>query len=293
MTARGRANRAARIRRAEQTIRSGQRLSAEDEILLSKAIHAGQEVEAHVPANDRTDSEQETVDEGCQATIKFATANIDLVYFVRWQQFRTSQRQKDLFQAGCVGLSVAVSKYDGTRGNRFSTMAIWWIKCHMQAEQAFNSSITMIRADRYSRQLRELHGDPIDGEGAVYDEPESHPRWGMFYPDAYDVETAESGSCIPENRPSVSVEDEVLTDIEPFGILNSAVDRLPFKQNQIINRKIGRKLGDYQPSYRELALWQGKPNRRGHRKSNSEGVLTGDLKRALQSLRADLKSMDD
>lgn len=40
----------------------------------------------------------------------------------------------DLFQAGCMGLMHAIRKYDHTRGTRFSTYAVWWIRQHMRRE---------------------------------------------------------------------------------------------------------------------------------------------------------------
>lgn len=64
---------------------------------------------------------------GRAALERFAAANQRLV----WARARRFQGRgldwEDLVQEGNMGLLKAIGKFDPNRGNKFSTMAIWWI----------------------------------------------------------------------------------------------------------------------------------------------------------------------
>lgn len=68
--------------------------------------------------------------EGEAAVDKLVRANLGLVYD-RARIFKTrfpgGPEMEDLVQEGMAGLMTAVSKYDPARGNKFSTLAFYWI----------------------------------------------------------------------------------------------------------------------------------------------------------------------
>lgn len=61
----------------------------------------------------------------------FVKSNLRLVFNTSRQYLGYGVDLMDLIQEGNVGLIKAVYRYDGERGFRFSTYAIWWIKFHM------------------------------------------------------------------------------------------------------------------------------------------------------------------
>ncbi|MBP2230805.1 RNA polymerase sigma-32 factor [Azospirillum agricola] len=54
------------------------------------------------------------------------------------------QPLEDLFQAGCVGLSLALDRFDPARGTRFATYAGWWARSEVQDLVIRNSSLVRI-----------------------------------------------------------------------------------------------------------------------------------------------------
>lgn len=71
---------------------------------------------------------QEEKDAGLQAQQELSTHNLKLVLYVAKQYANYGVSIDDLLQEGTIGLMTAVNKYDPTRGYRFSTAAIPWIK---------------------------------------------------------------------------------------------------------------------------------------------------------------------
>ncbi len=93
----------------------------------------------------------------------------------------------ELFDAGCIGLCIAVQWFDPLEGNKFSTMAFQWIRQHVnKAEQlaAIRTCKSILFNRRRVKLFSEMHTGDSGGNGSrqyeVWDErptekPEENP----------------------------------------------------------------------------------------------------------------------
>ena len=92
-------------------------------------------------------------EEGDRARLRFISANLALVSLVvRELAPRRLFPEPDLFQECCLGLAVAVMRFDYTRGIRFATYALYWIRAHVGAatvRQLGAMNLPVSRAEQY------------------------------------------------------------------------------------------------------------------------------------------------
>jgi RNA polymerase primary sigma factor len=108
---------------------------------------------------DATDQELRLLEEqGALARQRFIRANLRLVGMVS-RQFasRCELGDAELFQEGCIGLITAVERFDYTRGYRFSTYALFWIRAFVGAATAKHLGAMNLPTSR-AEQLRAAHG---------------------------------------------------------------------------------------------------------------------------------------
>jgi len=107
-------------------------LSHEEEIALAKKMEQGIIARNKIldcgADCEGVDSLRQIINEGQEARDHMIKANIRLVVNIAKRYRRYSSSFLDLIQAGNVGLIRAVSKFDYSKGNRFSTYATWWIR---------------------------------------------------------------------------------------------------------------------------------------------------------------------
>lgn len=138
-------------------------LTAEEEVILAKAIEAGLDEKATT----------EEVLEGERAKKVLSDANLRLVVSIAKKYLGRGLQFLDLIQEGNLGLLKAVDKFDYTKGYKFSTYATWWIRQAITraiADQARTIRVpvhmveTINKLNRISRQLLQEKGRDATNE---------------------------------------------------------------------------------------------------------------------------------
>jgi RNA polymerase primary sigma factor len=145
-----------------------QLLTAEEEVNLAKRIEAGLyaehklETEKRLTKQLRADLEA-VAEDGRRAKAHMLEANLRLVVSVAKKYSDRGLSLLDVVQEGNLGLIRAVEKFDYTKGYKFSTYAMWWIRQAIQ--RGFADSARTIRLpvhvlemlSKLSRVERDMH----------------------------------------------------------------------------------------------------------------------------------------
>ena len=143
-------------------------LTAEQEVNLAKRIEAGLFAEhklaseADLPEEYRRELEL-VAEDGRRAKAHMLEANLRLVVSVAKKYSDRGLSLLDVVQEGNLGLIRAVEKFDYTKGYKFSTYAMWWIRQAIQ--RGFADSARTIRLpvhvlemlSKLSRVERDMH----------------------------------------------------------------------------------------------------------------------------------------
>ena len=137
-------------------------LSLAEVVSLQRQIEAGvlakEALETGRRIADATAAELVLVErQGEESRQRFIAANLRLVGMVSRRFAGRGVSQADLFQEGCLGLIVAVERFDYARGYRFSTYALFWIRAYIGAATAKQFGAMNLPTSR-AEQLRAARG---------------------------------------------------------------------------------------------------------------------------------------
>ncbi len=143
-------------------------LTAEQEVDLAKRIEAGLFAEHKLDTDPDLDSQMRrdlelVAEDGRRAKAHMLEANLRLVVSVAKKYSDRGLSLLDVVQEGNLGLIRAVEKFDYTKGYKFSTYAMWWIRQAIQ--RGFADSARTIRLpvhvlemlSKLSRVERDMH----------------------------------------------------------------------------------------------------------------------------------------
>jgi RNA polymerase primary sigma factor len=143
-------------------------LTAEQEVNLAKRIEAGLFAEHKLATEPDLDEDfrrdlMEVAEDGRRAKAHMLEANLRLVVSVAKKYSDRGLSLLDVVQEGNLGLIRAVEKFDYTKGYKFSTYAMWWIRQAIQ--RGFADSARTIRLpvhvlemlSKLSRVERDMH----------------------------------------------------------------------------------------------------------------------------------------
>ncbi|MFG1706442.1 RNA polymerase sigma factor RpoD/SigA [Nonomuraea sp. M3C6] len=152
-------------------------LSAADEVDLARRIEAGLYA-GHLIERDRGTPElEDVVRDGQRAKDLLIRSNLRLVVSAARRYSFRGLPLLDIIQEGNLGLIRAVEKFDYTRGFKFSTYGMWWIR--QAIERGIHDKSRTVRlpihvAEELSRLIRverqlaaQLGGEPTDAQLAV------------------------------------------------------------------------------------------------------------------------------
>jgi RNA polymerase primary sigma factor len=143
-----------------------QLLTREEEVSLAERLETGRQAEADLTCKDHKPKEayrlESLVQQGEAARDHLIRANARLVVSIAKRYIGLGLPFLDLIQEGNLGLMRAVTGFDPSLGNRFSTYATWWIR--QSITRALSDSARLIRIpahmsatiDKLRRAEREL-----------------------------------------------------------------------------------------------------------------------------------------
>ena len=170
-----------------------------------------------------------------QAREELAEANLLFVVTVAKKYRNRGMTFSELISAGNLGLMTAVDRFDATRGFKFISYAVWWIRQAIQQALAEDSRTVRLPLNRISllrkiaRARHELgdanEGEPCDEEIA----------------NALDLSIAEVRDTLLSGRRAVSLDRVVFDEDEDSTLLKRLADTGQQQPDEVITRSSSQK----------------------------------------------------
>ena len=151
--------------------------------------------------------------------------NLRLVVWMAYKIPRIGLTLSDLVQEGCIGLMTAARRFDTTRGNRFTTMACWWVRQNMLRELMNKCNLIRWPVHRAEKLLPTvIHGreeglKPGEKPVRSFDGPTHRRSWRFSL-----------ASCNPVDS---------LVRLQACAAIHRALSQLKPQQRHIIERRFG------------------------------------------------------
>lgn len=187
-------------------------ITAEQEVELAKRIREGDQI----------------------ALEKLAKANLRFVVSVAKQYQNNGMSLGDLINEGNVGLIKAASRFDETRGFKFISYAVWWIRQSIMQALAEQSRIVRLPLNRVGS-LNKISRAFSELEQKYEREPSAEELARVLDMSAEEIENNQrlSGRSISVNAPFVQGEENSLLDVlendseetPDQGLMNSSLQK--------------------------------------------------------------------
>ncbi|MGB0883124.1 MAG: sigma-70 family RNA polymerase sigma factor [Flavobacteriales bacterium] len=204
-----------------------------------------------------------------EALEKLVNANLRFVVSVAKQYQSTGIPLEDLISDGNLGLIKAAKKFDPSKGFKFISYAVWWIRQSIMASLGENSRMVRIPANKIA-QIKRVNEARVELSHKLEREPTAREISNHSGIDLYLVKESQKISKGPISMDAPIKEDEkqsiaaLISDknaVRPDQNLiaeslshdiSMIVDKLPYKEQCVIVDYFGL-FGEAQKSYVEIA----------------------------------------
>jgi RNA polymerase sigma-32 factor len=149
---------------------------------------------------------------------RLVTANLRLVVKIAYEFARASKNVLDLIQEGNVGLMEAVKKFDPSRGIRFPSYAVWWIRAYIYRFLLNNWRLVKIGTTQAQRKLffnLRKESERLEAEGFKPQPLLLAQRMGVKESEVREMQERMAQSEISLDQPLGTADDTSLLDILP------------------------------------------------------------------------------
>ncbi len=205
-------------------IKIGKSITNRDQPSIEKYLQEIAAIERISPEEEAELSQK--IKRGCQFSLqRLASANLRFVVSVAKQYQHQGLPLCDLINEGNLGLVKAAARYDGTKGFKFISYAVWWIRQSILLSLAEHGRIVRVPVNKVSSALRmqktyatleqELERDPTLQELAY--------RMGVS------EEEIKGCRCVQVKHQSI---DSPLTEEETIGLSDTLEDKESARADQ-------------------------------------------------------------